>query len=83
MHIHGIRPIGANSSNACARKNRANRQLTIHTLLCQLKLNIAQSRTQLKKIGVAVNDALPEKVVKELGITNQSRDTSLVSATDP
>ena len=45
--------------------------------------NIVQSRAQLKKISVSVNDALLEKVVKELGIANQSRDASLVSATDP
>ena len=44
--------------------------------------NIEKSKAQLEKIGVSVNDALLEKVVKGLGIANQSKDASLVSATD-
>ncbi|MGB0774874.1 MAG: DUF2853 family protein [Akkermansiaceae bacterium] len=45
--------------------------------------NIAKSTAQLNDLGVKVNDALLEKIVKGLGIANQSVDASLVSATDP
>lgn len=48
-----------------------------------VEANIVQSRAQLESIGVSVNDALLEKIVKVLIIANQSRDASLVSATDP
>ena len=44
--------------------------------------NINKSKAQLEKIGVSVNDALLEKIVKGFGIANQSLDASLVSATD-
>ena len=45
--------------------------------------NIEKSTAQLEQLGVKVNAALLEKVVKGLGIANQSVDASLVSATDP
>lgn len=45
--------------------------------------NIEKSTAQLKDIGVTVNDALIEKIVKRLGIANQSVDASHVAATDP
>lgn len=45
--------------------------------------NIEKSTEQLKEIGVSVNDALIEKIVKRLGIANQSVDASHVAATDP
>ncbi|MEM7385293.1 MAG: DUF2853 family protein [Verrucomicrobiota bacterium] len=45
--------------------------------------NIKKSTEQLEKIGATVNAALLEKVVKGLGIANQSVDASLVSGTDP
>ena len=44
--------------------------------------NIEKSTQQLEKIGVSVDPELLEKVVKGLGIANQSQDASLVSATD-
>ena len=44
--------------------------------------NITKSKAQLEKIGVSVNDALLEKIVKGFGIANQSLDASLVSASD-
>jgi len=44
--------------------------------------NIEKSTAQLKDIGVSVNEALLEKVVKKLGIANQSVDASHVAATD-
>ncbi len=45
--------------------------------------NIVKATKQLEGIGVKVNSALLEKIVKGLGIANQSVDASLVSATDP
>ncbi len=45
--------------------------------------NIEKSTAQLKEIGVKVNDTLIEKIVKRLGIANQSVDASHVAATDP
>lgn len=45
--------------------------------------NIAKSTEQLKSIGVKVNEVLIEKIVKRLGIANQSVDASNVAATDP
>jgi len=45
--------------------------------------NIEKTTAQLKDIGVSVNDALVEKIVKRLGIANQSVDASHVAATDP
>ena len=45
--------------------------------------NIEKATAQLKDLGIDVNDALIEKIVKALGIANQSVDASLVSATDP
>ncbi len=45
--------------------------------------NIKKSTEQLEKIGVKVNTALIEKIVKRLGIANQSVDASNVAATDP
>ena len=54
----------------------------IHIIM-SAEANIEKSKAQLEKIGVSVNDALLEKVVKRLGIANQSKDASLVSATDP
>ncbi len=44
--------------------------------------NIVKSKAQLEEIGVSVNDALLEKIVKGFGIANQSLDASLVSASD-
>jgi hypothetical protein len=44
--------------------------------------NIAKSKAQLEELGVSVNDALLEKIVKGFGIANQSLDASLVSASD-
>ncbi|MEN9020139.1 MAG: DUF2853 family protein [Verrucomicrobiales bacterium] len=48
-----------------------------------VEANIVQSRAQLERTGVSVNDALLDKIVKVLASPNQSRDGSLVSATDP
>ncbi len=45
--------------------------------------NIEKSTKQLQEIGIDVDAALLEKIVKALGIANQSLDASLVSATDP
>lgn len=45
--------------------------------------NIEKATAQLTELGVAVNEALITKIVKALGIANQSVDASLVSATDP
>ena len=45
--------------------------------------NIKKSTEQLEKIGVKVNAVLIEKIVKRLGIANQSVDASNVAATDP
>lgn len=45
--------------------------------------NIEKSTAQLKDIGVNVNAELIEKIVKRLGIANQSVDASHVAATDP
>ena len=45
--------------------------------------NIKQSTQQLKEIGVDVDSDLLEKVVKGLGIANDSLDSSLVAAADP
>jgi len=45
--------------------------------------NIEKSTEQLKKIGVSVDATLLEKIVKRLGIANQSVDASNVAATDP
>ncbi len=44
--------------------------------------NIQKSKAQLTEIGVEVDDALLEKIVKGFGIANQSLDASLVSASD-
>lgn len=44
--------------------------------------NIKKSKAQLEKIGESVNDELLEKIVKGLGIANNSLDSSLVSASD-
>ena len=44
--------------------------------------NIVKSKAQLVELGVSVNDALLEKIVKGFGIANQSLDASLVSASD-
>ena len=44
--------------------------------------NITKSKAQLEELGVSVNDALLEKIVKGFGIANRSLDASLVSATD-
>ncbi|MFK7821356.1 MAG: DUF2853 family protein [Planctomycetaceae bacterium] len=44
--------------------------------------NLEKSKAQLEEMGVTVNDALLEKIVKGLGIANQSLDASLVSASD-
>ena len=45
--------------------------------------NIEKSTAQLEAIGVEVNKELIEKIVKRLGIANQSVDASHVAATDP
>ena len=45
--------------------------------------NIEKSTAQLKDIGVSVNEELLVKIVKKLGIANQSVDASNVAATDP
>lgn len=45
--------------------------------------NIEKSTAQLQDLGVEVNAPLLEKIVKGLGIANQSVDASLVSASDP
>jgi hypothetical protein len=45
--------------------------------------NIEKAAVQLKELGVEVNAALLEKIVKGLGIANQSVDASLVAASDP
>ena len=45
--------------------------------------NIKKSTEQLEAIGVTVNATLIEKIVKRLGIANQSVDASHVAATDP
>ena len=45
--------------------------------------NIEKSTAQLKEIGVSVDATLIEKIVKKLGIANQSTDASHVAATDP
>lgn len=45
--------------------------------------NIKKSTEQLEAIGVSVNALLIEKIVKRLGIANQSVDASHVAATDP
>ncbi len=45
--------------------------------------NIEKSTAQLEAIGVDVNKELIEKIVKRLGIANQSVDASHVAATDP
>ncbi len=44
--------------------------------------NIDKSKAQLTELGITVNDALLEKIVKGFGIANQSLDASLVSASD-
>lgn len=44
--------------------------------------NLEKSKEQLEKMGVTVNDALLQAIIKGLGIANQSLDASLVSATD-
>jgi hypothetical protein len=44
--------------------------------------NLEKSKEQLEKMGVTVNGDLLEKIVKRLGIANQSLDASLVSASD-
>ncbi len=44
--------------------------------------NIEKSKAQLVELGVDVNDALLEKLVKGFGIANMSLDASLVSASD-
>ena len=44
--------------------------------------NITKSKAQLVELGVSVNDALLEKIVKGFGIANSSLDASLVSASD-
>ena len=45
--------------------------------------NIEKATAQLEGLGEKVDTVLLEKVVKALGIANQSVDASLVSATDP
>jgi len=45
--------------------------------------NIEKSKAQLEAIGVEVNEPLLEKIVKRLGIANQSVDASHVAASDP
>lgn len=45
--------------------------------------NIEKTAAQLKEIGVEVNEQLVEKIVKRLGIANQSVDASHVAAGDP
>ena len=45
--------------------------------------NIEKAAAQLGELGVRVNNALLEKIVKGLGIANQSMDASLVAASDP
>jgi len=45
--------------------------------------NIKKSTEQLEAIGVSVNTELIEKIVKRLGIANQSVDASNVAASDP
>jgi len=45
--------------------------------------NIKKSTEQLEAIGVSVKSDLIEKIVKRLGIANQSVDASHVAATDP
>ncbi|MEM9081103.1 MAG: DUF2853 family protein [Verrucomicrobiota bacterium] len=44
--------------------------------------NIEKSKAQLTELGVSVDDALLEKIVKGFGIANNSLDASLVSASD-
>ncbi len=60
---------------------KVDRTITTPTTM-SAEANIKKSKEQLEKIGVSVNDALLEKVVKGLGIANQSKDASLVSGTD-
>ncbi len=45
--------------------------------------NIKKSTEQLEAIGEKVDTVLIEKIVKRLGIANQSVDASHVAATDP
>ena len=45
--------------------------------------NIEKAAAQLGELGVKVNHELLEKIVKGLGIANQSVDASLVAASDP
>lgn len=44
--------------------------------------NLKKSKEILEKVGVAVDEPLLEKIIKGLGIANQSLDASLVSAAD-
>lgn len=44
--------------------------------------NLEKCKEQLEKLGETCDAALLEKIVKKLGIANQSLDASLVSATD-
>lgn len=44
--------------------------------------NIEKSIAQLKEVGECVNTELVEKIVKRLGIANQSMDASHVAASD-
>ena len=44
--------------------------------------NLRKSSEQLEQLGVDVNSELLEKIIKALGIANQSVDASLVSASD-
>lgn len=44
--------------------------------------NIEKSKKQLKELGFSVNEELVEKIVKRLGIANQSVDASHVATTD-
>ncbi len=45
--------------------------------------NIRISKEQLEAIGETVDEALLEKIVKGMGIANDSVDSSLVAASDP
>lgn len=56
--------------------------VTIYIIM-SAETNIKKSTDQLEAIGVSVNAVLIEKIVKRLGIANQSVDASHVAATDP